>query len=176
MREVHTRDLRQLLHSWQGPRACVARMLVQEISARSKLFQVERGNEIDVLNGLRLRLSGFCSVAQFGGVEMLPGAEGSAHGRSDQQVWPLLAENLSCLLALGPDVEVPGLAVVRIIDGDVEGEAWREELVLGLRDFGRDSRWKLDLGDDRFCTEVSNASKQLLREDILLVWLQGTKT
>ena len=134
-------------------------MLVQKVSAHSKLLQVERGNEIDVLDGLRFSLSGFCSVAQSGNVEVLPGAEGSAHGRSDKQVWSLLAENLSCPLALGPDVEVPGLAVFRIVDGNVKGEAWREELVLRLRDFGCDSRWRVDLGDDRFCTEVSNASE-----------------
>ena len=81
------------------------------------------------------------------------------------------AEDLTGLFALGTDVEVPRLAVVRVVYGNVEGEARREELVLGLRDLSGDSLRRVDLGDDRLRLKVSNTSKQSLREYIVLIWL-----
>ena len=81
------------------------------------------------------------------------------------------AKDLTGLFALGTDVEVPRLAVVRVVYGDVEGEARREELVLGLRDLSSDSRRRVELGDDRLRLKVSNTSKQSLREYIVLIWL-----
>ena len=81
------------------------------------------------------------------------------------------AKDLTGLFALGTDVEVPRLAVVRVVYGDVEGEAKREELVLGLRDLSGDSRLRVELGDDRLRLKVSNTSKQSLREYIILIWL-----
>ena len=83
----------------------------------------------------------------------------------------LSAEDLTGLLALGTDVEVPRLDVVRIVYGDVEDDARREKLVLGLRDHSGDSRRRLELGDDRLRLKVSNTSKQSLREYIVLIWL-----
>ena len=70
------------------------------------------------------------------------------------------------------DVEVPGLAVVRVVHGDVEGEARREEFILGSPNLGSDSRRKVELGDDRLRLEVSNTAQKFLREHIVLVRLQ----
>ena len=111
------------------------------------------------------------AVAEPGIVEMLPGRESSAHRRADEQVRSLLAENLAGLLALGPDVEVPGLAVVGVVHNDVEGEAGREELAFGPPDFRSDSRRRIELRDDRLGLEVSDTAQQLLRENVLLIRL-----
>ena len=70
------------------------------------------------------------------------------------------------------DVEVPWLAVVRVVHNNVEGEARREEFILGSLNLGSDSRRKLELGDDRLRLEVSNTAQKFLREHIVLVRLQ----
>ena len=147
-------------------------MLVQEIPARLELLEVERGCELHVLDSLCSRRLGFRSVAPSGRVQTLPRAKGGAHGRADQQVRLLLAEDLPGLLALGLDVEVPGLAVIWVIGNDIKGQARCEELVLGPPDLSSDSRRRLQLGDDRFRLEVSNAAQQPLREHIVLSRLQ----
>ena len=72
-----------------------------------------------MLDSFCSRRLGFCSVAPSGRVQTLPRPKGGAHGRADQQVRLLLAEDFPGLLALGLDVEVPGLAVVRVVDSDV---------------------------------------------------------
>ena len=137
-------------------------MLVQEIPARLELLEVERSCELHVLDSFCSRRLGFCSVAPFGRVQMLPRAEGGAHGRADQQVGLLLAENLPGLFTLGLDVEVPGLAVIWVIDNDIEGQARCEELVLRLHNFGRDSRWRVYFGYGRPRLKVADASQKLL--------------
>ena len=69
------------------------------------------------------------------------------------------------------DVEVSRLTVIRVVHNNVEGDARREELILGLLNLSSDSRRGVDLGDDRLGLKVSNTSKQSLREYIILIWL-----
>ena len=144
---------------------------MQKISASLNLFNVQRDDEVHVLDRVLLVCLCLRGIAHPGIVEVLPRREGSTHGRSDQQVRLLLAEDLSRFLAFGPDIEVPWLTVVGIVDGDVEREARCEELTLGLEDLSSNSWWRVDFRNNSFRVEVANTSEKLLREDIVITRL-----
>ena len=88
----------------------------------------------------------------------------------------MFAKDLASFLSLLTDVEVPRLVVVGIVDGDVQGQARREELAFGPSDFGGHSRRRVDLGYYCFGLKISDAAQQLLREYIISVGLKGSKT